>query len=193
VDGELAVLPAPHPRRLLQRLLGELDADLLVLKQLLERVTELGGVVKQARPRVRLAREAFQNPLRDPRALPRHQTHMRDGRRAGEVRQVGRDQRDRTALQHAAENHHLAARVLDRRRASLRPLVRAHLQTVQLEPTTNLGEVDAPGFADSGSGGPATNLGEVDAPGFADSGSGGPATNLGEVDAPGFADSGSGD
>ena len=67
MDGELVVLPAPHAYRLLQRLLGELDADLLVLEQLPERVTELGGMVKQARPRVRLTRQAFENPLGDPR------------------------------------------------------------------------------------------------------------------------------
>ena len=134
VDGELVVLPAPHASRLLQRLLGELDADLLVLEQLPERVTELGGVVKQARPGVRLAGEAFESPLRDPRGLPRRQAQMRDGRRAGEIRQIARDQRDRAALQHAAEDHHVAARVLDRRRAPLRPLVRAHHKTVQLEP-----------------------------------------------------------
>ena len=99
-----------------------------------ERVSELGGVVKQARPRVRLAWEAVQHPLRDPRRPPGRQAHVRDGRRAGEIGQVGRDQRDRAALQHAAEDHHVAARVLDRRRAPLRPLVRAHHQTVQLEP-----------------------------------------------------------
>src|ERR1019366_3728793 len=60
VDGELVVLPAPHARRLLERLLSELDADLLVLEQLPDSVTELGGVVNQARPRVRLAREAIE-------------------------------------------------------------------------------------------------------------------------------------
>ena len=58
MDGGLAVLVRPHASRQLQRRLGELDADLLVLEQLPERVTELGGVVKQARPRVRLPRQA---------------------------------------------------------------------------------------------------------------------------------------
>ena len=67
----LASVLVPHASGLLERLLGDLDADLLVLEQLPEGVTELGGVVKQARPRVRLAREAFENPLRDPRRLCR--------------------------------------------------------------------------------------------------------------------------
>ena len=91
-------------------------------------------MVKQTRPRVRLTGQAFENPLRDPRRLARQQTHMRDGRRAGEVRQIGRNQRDRAALKHADHDHHIAARVLDRRRAPLRPLVRAHHKTVQLKP-----------------------------------------------------------
>jgi hypothetical protein len=47
VDGVLVSVRAPHASCLLERVLGELDADLLVLEQLPERVTELGGVVKQ--------------------------------------------------------------------------------------------------------------------------------------------------
>jgi hypothetical protein len=73
MDGELVVLPAPHAHRLLQRVLGELDADLLVLEQLPDRVTELGGMVKQARPGVRLTRQA----------------HPRTGRQLGARRNPG--------------------------------------------------------------------------------------------------------
>jgi hypothetical protein len=102
--------------RQLERL-GELDADLLVFEQLSERAAELGGVVEQARPRVRLPRQAFEH------ALPGRQAHMRDGGRAAEIGQVARDQRDRVALQQAAEHDRGAARVLNRRHAPLRPLI----------------------------------------------------------------------
>jgi hypothetical protein len=84
-----------------------------------ERATKLGGVVEQARPRVRLPRQALQH------ALPGRQAHMRDGRRAAEISQIARDQHDRMALEHAAEHHHVAARFLNRRHAPLRPLIRA--------------------------------------------------------------------
>jgi hypothetical protein len=65
VEGALATVRVPHLRCLLERLLGEFDADLLGVEQLPERVTQLGGVVEQARPGVRLAGQAPQNPLRD--------------------------------------------------------------------------------------------------------------------------------
>jgi hypothetical protein len=48
------MLLRPHASRQLQRLLGELDAHLLVLEQLLQRAAKLGSVVKQARTGVRL-------------------------------------------------------------------------------------------------------------------------------------------
>ena len=100
--------------------LGDVDADLLVAEQLAERVAELGGVIKQARPGVRLAGEAVQDPLRDLAAAARA-ARRRCETAVGpvEIGQVGRHQRDRAALQHAAEDHHVAARVLDRRRAPL--------------------------------------------------------------------------
>jgi hypothetical protein len=72
------VLAAPHASHLLERLLRDLDADLLVLEEVAERVTQLGGVVEQARPCVRLASHTFQNPLRDYGWLPGRQTHVRD-------------------------------------------------------------------------------------------------------------------
>ena len=63
MDGELASVPAPHASRLLQRLVGELDADLLVLEQLPEDIAELGGVVEQAR----ISAIASPSDLRAPR------------------------------------------------------------------------------------------------------------------------------
>ena len=105
-----------------------------LLEQLPERVAELGGMVKQARPGVRLAGQAFENPLGHLPGPPGQQAQMRDGRGPAEIGEVTGHHRDRATLEHAAEHHHVAARVLDRRRAPLAALAAAHLKALQLDP-----------------------------------------------------------
>ena len=136
VDRTLAALCAPHAGGLLERRLGDVDADLLVLEQLPERVAELGGMVEQARPGVRLAGQAFENPLRHLPGPPGQQAQMRDGRGPVEIGEVAGHHRDRATLEHAAEHHHIAARVLDRRRAPLAALVVAHLKALRARPSS---------------------------------------------------------
>lgn len=133
-SGHLALGVAPLLAAVGGALLGELDTDLLVFEHLRQGAAQLGGMVKQARSGLRLAGEAFEKPLRDLPGLPRHQAHMRDGRRAAEIGEVAGDQRDRATLNHAAEHHDIAADVLDRRRAPLPPGVAAHLKALQLDP-----------------------------------------------------------
>jgi hypothetical protein len=52
LDGRLAVPGGPHAIRPLQRLLGQLDADLLIIEQLLEPAAQLGSMIQQTRPRI---------------------------------------------------------------------------------------------------------------------------------------------
>ena len=111
-SGHLALGVAPLLAAVGGALLGELDTDLLVFEHLRQGAAQLGGMVKQARSGLRLAGEAFEKPLRDLPGLPRHQAHMRDGRRAAEISEVAGDQRDRATLNHAAEHHDIAADVL---------------------------------------------------------------------------------
>ncbi len=134
--GEHLALPRlpPHRGRLRERLLVQLDADLLV-DQLIEQLAQLRDVIEQARPRVRLASDLTKRSLRDPRALASRQAEVRNARLGSvQVAEVARDQGDGTALHDARDNHNVAAGGLDRRRAPLPPPIRRHLHTIELSP-----------------------------------------------------------
>ena len=114
-----------------ERGLGDLDHDRL-LQQLLDERAQLGGVIEQARPRMRHPR----NPPRTccsklaarPGASRMCVTAVCPDRSAT----IGGDQRQRMSLQNCDDRDDVGARVLDRARAPLGPRLAAHLDAGQL-------------------------------------------------------------
>ncbi len=123
---------APDGAGVLERGLGDLDHDRL-LQQLLDERAQLGGVIEQARPRMRHPGESAEDLLLKARRTAGRQAHVRDRRLPRQIGDVGGDERQRTALDHGDDRDHVGARVLDRARAPLDPRLAAHLDAGQLQ------------------------------------------------------------
>ena len=89
---------APDGAGVLQRGLGDLDHDRL-LQQLLDERAQLGGVIEQARPRMRHPGESAEDLLLEACRTAGRQSHVRDRRLPRQVGDVGGDQRQRMSLQ----------------------------------------------------------------------------------------------